>query len=87
MGDAIDDLEAEIVATEVSRPDCCGNDKWRGHLCQYHQGFDDGTAVALDMIRAMDRPTLLRALGMRPKYVEQDHQAPHAVMWESYEKG
>lgn len=26
--------------------ECCGNADWRGHLCEYHQGFDDGQDTA-----------------------------------------
>jgi hypothetical protein len=25
---------------------CCGNEAWRGRLCPYHQGYEDGRAVA-----------------------------------------
>lgn len=25
---------------------CCGGDAWRGHLCEYHQGFEDGYDAA-----------------------------------------
>lgn len=31
-------LKAEFPNLE----DCCGNQNWRGHLCQYHQGWIDG---------------------------------------------
>lgn len=30
--------------------DCCGNDAWRGRLCPYHQGWEDGVHAALDRI-------------------------------------
>lgn len=28
---------------------CCGDAKWRGRLCSYHQGYEDG----LDMMAAL----------------------------------
>lgn len=31
---------------------CCGDDAWRGHLCSYHQGWEDGR----------DQPDVRRAL-------------------------
>lgn len=33
---------------------CCSTDTWRGHLCQYHQGFEDGVDVVLDRLHAID---------------------------------
>lgn len=34
----------DVIA--VHRPSvigsCCGNEAWRGHLCQYHEGYMDG---------------------------------------------
>lgn len=36
----------EAALAHARRIDCCGNDEWRGHLCQYHQGFEDGWDVA-----------------------------------------
>lgn len=51
-----DDLD-EIVATlDIGQVDgaereaadgCCRNDAWRGHACQYHQGWGDGYEAAL----------------------------------------
>lgn len=29
---------------------CCGDDLWRGLFCRYHDGFEDGMNVMLDMI-------------------------------------
>lgn len=26
---------------------CCGNAEWRGRLCQYHQGIEDGYYAGL----------------------------------------
>ena len=27
---------------------CCGGEPHRGHLCEYHQGWDDGYEAALE---------------------------------------
>lgn len=27
---------------------CCGDDSWRGHFCQYHEGYLDGIEAGLD---------------------------------------
>lgn len=36
---------------------CCSTDTWRGHLCQYHQGFEDGIDIVLDRLRAIREMT------------------------------
>ena len=38
--DMIDDAMRAFVQ------DCCMNDSWRGHLCSYHSGMEDGMDVA-----------------------------------------
>lgn len=37
------DLVRESIAVN---PGCCGDDKWRGRYCQYHQGYEDGADAA-----------------------------------------
>ena len=27
---------------------CCSGPEWRGHLCQYHQGYADGVSYMLE---------------------------------------
>jgi hypothetical protein len=39
---------------------CCSADTWRGHLCEYHQGYADGIDAVLDRLRAVD--AMLRAM-------------------------
>lgn len=40
-----------------SRPiECCGNDAWRGHLCEYHMGWEDGIDAVLDHIDDDEHP-------------------------------
>lgn len=34
---------------------CCSTDSWRGHLCSYHQGFEDGIDVVLDRLHDIER--------------------------------
>jgi hypothetical protein len=32
-----------VVKSQSLQPDgCCAGPEWRGHLCQYHQGYADG---------------------------------------------
>jgi hypothetical protein len=33
---------------------CCGNDSWRGRLCQYHQGIMDGMDIMLAHLRDVE---------------------------------
>jgi len=56
--DDIDTRMAEVVKF------CCGDDKWRGHFCPYHSGYDDGLAEAADEIERLraDQETLLGIL-------------------------
>jgi hypothetical protein len=43
-----------VAESQSLQPDgCCSADTWRGHLCQYHQGFEDGIDVVLDRLRAI----------------------------------
>jgi hypothetical protein len=41
-----DELIAEEVAASQFRAGrgggCCSGPEWRGHLCDYHQGYEDG---------------------------------------------
>jgi hypothetical protein len=37
----MDRLTRQSVALQ-SAEGCCMNDAWRGHACQYHEGFYDG---------------------------------------------
>lgn len=41
---AVDPLTA---ASQALQPNgCCSDPTWRGHLCDYHQGFEDGIEAA-----------------------------------------
>lgn len=31
---------------------CCMDESWRGRMCQYHQGYEDGIADAWDTLTA-----------------------------------
>lgn len=42
-------LEAALVHSALG--DCCGNAAWRGHLCQYHEGYEDGYDKALEAVK------------------------------------
>lgn len=35
----------EIVMAKATEG-CCADESWRGHYCQYHQGFLDGIYAA-----------------------------------------
>lgn len=46
-----DDLADRLTRRSLAlNPGCCGDDRWRGHLCQYHDGFYDGVEAALQEI-------------------------------------
>lgn len=34
---------------------CCGNEAWRGRLCSYHQGVEDGAETALEILRGIGK--------------------------------
>lgn len=34
---------------------CCGDRAWRGRLCQYHDGWEDGVMFAIEMIEKLER--------------------------------
>lgn len=46
---SIDDVVEALVrdSQEAAWDRCCLQPSWRGHLCQYHQGYEDGADVAL----------------------------------------
>jgi hypothetical protein len=50
-----DDIDVALIATKAhaAKHDCCGNAEWRGHFCQYHQGFEDGYDAALLAVRPL----------------------------------
>ena len=61
-GDPIADADAAEVAwrnflvaiSQRQQADgCCGDPSWRGHLCQYHQGYADGIDVVLERMNAI----------------------------------
>lgn len=31
---------------------CCMNDQWRGHACDYHQGYTDGLFQMLEKLES-----------------------------------
>jgi hypothetical protein len=38
-----DSVFTELLQASLNaNPGCCGDFLWRGHLCQYHEGFVDG---------------------------------------------
>jgi hypothetical protein len=48
---SIDDIVDAMVrdSQESQKDKCCLQPSWRGHLCQYHQGYEDGADAALRM--------------------------------------
>lgn len=44
-------LVAESQALQADG--CCSAPVWRGHLCPYHQGFEDGIDVVLERLRVI----------------------------------
>ena len=51
MSDFPGDIAGLKEAREVG---CCGDDNWRGRLCQYHQGYADGYDRAIDDLMEID---------------------------------
>jgi hypothetical protein len=52
--DAAADIWRDLLVTESQslQPDgCCTDPSWRGHLCQYHQGYADGIDMVLIRLR------------------------------------
>lgn len=52
--DAAVDVWRDLLVTESQslQPDgCCSDPSWRGHLCQYHQGYADGIDMVLTRMR------------------------------------
>ncbi len=41
------DPAGDAAKADAARTNCCANGEWRGHFCQYHQGFEDGYDAAL----------------------------------------
>lgn len=53
--DEADTLITELVkrSQELGRGQCCLAPTWRGHLCPYHEGTEDGADAALRAIGAI----------------------------------
>jgi phage tail tape-measure protein len=49
MDKAIDAVVESLVrdSQQAQKDGCCLQPSWRGHLCQYHQGYEDGADRAL----------------------------------------
>ena len=42
-------VDYEVAKSQRLQPgDCCAAPQWRGHLCQYHQGYRDGIESMLE---------------------------------------
>ena len=45
-----------VAESQSMQPNgCCADASWRGHLCQYHQGYEDGIDVVLERLRAIEQ--------------------------------
>jgi hypothetical protein len=38
----------------MANNECCGNDAWRGHLCPYHEGYEDGHGDMEDRVEELE---------------------------------
>lgn len=54
----------EAALAHAKRIECCGDDAWRGRLCQYHQGFEDGYDVAQAVNYPIDFDTIDDMVGL-----------------------
>lgn len=50
-----DELIEALVKKSQSqdRDGCCSHPNWRGHLCLFHQGYEDGADAVLRAIGAI----------------------------------
>jgi len=45
-----DEMIDEVVERSIrANGGCCGGPEWRGRLCDYHRGYEDGLDVARSM--------------------------------------
>jgi hypothetical protein len=51
-GEVIAVVGEVLKRSQALNPDCCGNDAWRGRLCRYHQGIEDGAEMAMLVLRS-----------------------------------
>lgn len=40
--------ELSDMLVEAAAEGCCNNAEWRGHLCTFHQGYQQGVDAALE---------------------------------------
>lgn len=38
----------DAALADATARNCCMNPEWRGHSCEYHQGFEDGYDAAIE---------------------------------------
>lgn len=43
--------ERALARADAEARECCLNPEWRGHACDFHQGFEVGAAAALEALR------------------------------------
>lgn len=43
--------ERALTRADADARECCLNPEWRGHACDFHQGFEVGAAAALEALR------------------------------------
>jgi len=51
-GEVLTVVSAVLERSLALNPGCCGNDAWRGRLCPYHQGVEDGAEMAILQLRS-----------------------------------
>ena len=76
--DALDKRTAEVAIEYATKSGCCADASWRGHMCQFHQGVEEGMDLLLEavdsglvvaaLVESGWKPTAaqLEAMGGRP---------------------
>jgi hypothetical protein len=49
--------ELSDMLVEAAAEGCCNNEAWRGRLCQFHQGYQQGVDVALEAYAELVGPS------------------------------
>ena len=65
-------MTAEQITDPLARAhaatnQCCGDDQWRGHLCTFHQGYEDGADAAVVALREAGLLNEMVRVGWRAK--------------------
>jgi len=50
-------IDAAVAESIAAQPNgCCGGPDWRGHLCEWHSGFEAGLDAARPIVERANKP-------------------------------